>query len=171
MVEIIVLVLILVLDQASKIICASWLTTLPLHSYTLIDGVLSLTYVQNSGASFGMMQGARVFFLITTGIACILIIAFLLKEHVNMHTLMRISVSLILSGAIGNFIDRAALGYVRDMIHVRFVDFPVFNIADSAVCAGAFLLLLDVFFFKKGRKYLERFDKKKKTAQDQEKPE
>ena len=70
-----------------------------------------------------------------------------------MHFLMQFSICLLLSGAIGNLIDRVALGYVRDMIYVAAINFPVFNVADMAVCVGCGLLMLDILFFK-GKNYL-----------------
>lgn len=148
MLEIIVALFFIGLDQASKSICASWLPTLPQSTYPLIDGVFSLTYVENRGAAFGMLQNARWLFLIITIAMCAVMIFFLVKEHHRLHTLMRFALALVIAGAVGNFIDRAALGYVRDMLYFALIDFPVFNVADSAVCVGAGLLLLDLLFFK-----------------------
>ena len=103
-----------------------------------------------------------------------------------MHTLLRITLSLILAGAVGNLIDRALIGYVRDMLDFRLVQFAIFNVADSAVTVGATLLAIDVLFGK-SRKLLDDLEKemeskrKKKTAvqkqeaeptaQDQTQPE
>ncbi|MBQ9833206.1 MAG: signal peptidase II [Clostridia bacterium] len=160
MIEIIIAAIVLLLDQASKIICEAWLTTLPMNTYSVIKGVFSLTYVQNTGASFGMLAGQSVFFIIITSIACALMVWFLIKEHKNLHKMMRISVALMLSGAVGNLIDRVLLGYVRDMIEPTFINFAVFNIADCAVCIGVALLALDVLFLKKGREYADDLEKR-----------
>lgn len=81
-----------------------------------------------------------------------------------MHFLMRFSICLLLSGAVGNLIDRVALGYVRDMIYVAAINFPVFNVADMAVCIGCGLMILDVLFFK-GKKYIA--DDKKPDAEEE----
>ena len=151
------------LDQLSKL----WVldALLPIGTYRLWDGILHFTYVENRGAAFGMMQGGKWFFLIITAIAVIGMVWFLFKERRTMHFLMQFSICLLLSGAIGNLIDRVALGYVRDMIYVAAINFPVFNVADMAVCVGCGLLMLDILFFK-GKKYLAE-DKKPGAGEEQ----
>ena len=83
----------------------------------------------------------------------------------RLHFMMTFSLALLLSGAIGNLIDRVALGYVRDMIYVALIDFAVFNVADMAVTVGCCLLVLDLLFFK-GKKYMEMMDKKPQTGEN-----
>ena len=134
----------------------------------LINGVFHLTYVENRGAAFGMLQNAQVFFIIATVIACGAMLYFMIKEYKRMHTAMRISLALIFAGALGNFIDRVALGYVRDMLYFKLIDFPVFNVADSAICIGAAILIIDVLFFK-GKTFIDSLDKKKNTDGSEEK--
>ena len=90
---------------------------------------------------------------------------FLIKERKRLHFMMTFSLALLLSGAIGNLIDRVALGYVRDMIYVALIDFAVFNVADMAVTVGCCLLVLDLLFFK-GKKYMEMMDKKPQTGEN-----
>lgn len=144
-------IILLVLDQLTKAEAAAYL---PVNGdIRLWEGVLHLTYVENRGAAFGMMQGGKWFFLVITGVAIIGMVWFLIKERKNMHFLMQFSICLLMSGAIGNLIDRVMLGYVRDMIYVAAINFPVFNVADMAVCVGCGLLILDVLFFK-GKKYI-----------------
>jgi len=145
---------IVALDQITKILSVEFLTGLEGYSYPVWEGVLHLAYVENRGAAFGMMQGGRWFFLLITFAACILIIWYLFRERRRMHALMKLSLSLVLGGAVGNLIDRVLLGYVRDMIYVRLIDFPVFNVADMAVCIGCGLLILDILFFK-GKTYFD----------------
>lgn len=154
MLEIIVLIAVLLLDQISKAICANWLTTLPEYTYVLIPDVFNLSYVENRGAAFGMLQNARVFFLIMTAIVSLFIIFYLIREHKKLHFLIRFSLSLILAGALGNFIDRLILGYVRDMFSAVIINFAVFNVADSAITVGTVLLFMDLMFFK-GRYLLD----------------
>ncbi|MDO5112629.1 MAG: signal peptidase II [Clostridia bacterium] len=162
MLEIVVILVILMLDQGSKIIAADWLTTLPDNTYPLIQDIFHLSYVENRGAAFGMLQNGRVYFLIVTVIVCVAIAVFLFKERGKLHFLLRFSLALIVGGALGNFIDRAYLGYVRDMFYAVCINFAVFNVADSAICVGSALLFLDLMFFK--GKYL--FEDKPKAAQD-----
>lgn len=151
--------LLILVDQLTKIASVRWLPGLPEATYKLWDGVLHLTYVENRGAAFGMLQGARWFFLTVTAIACVFIVWFLIRERRRMHTLMKFSLALILAGAVGNLIDRAVLGYVRDMIYVALIDFAVFNVADMGVCIGCGLLILDILFFK-GKTYFDMLEGK-----------
>jgi len=151
---------IVALDQFTKIRCAEWLPSLTDGAYKLWDGVLHLQYVQNRGAAFGMFQGGRWIFLGITAVACVAIVWLLIRERKSMHLMMKLSLSLILAGALGNLIDRAVLGFVRDMIYVAAINFPVFNVADMAVCIGCGLLVLDIFFFK-GREYLKEPEKQR----------
>ena len=152
-----------VLDQLSK-----WwvMTAIPEHRpVVVIPGFFDLINIRNRGAAFGMMQGGKWFFLAITGIACAAMLYFLIKERKRLHFMMTFSIALLLSGAIGNLIDRVALGYVRDMIYVALIDFAVFNVADMAVTVGCCLLVLDLLFFK-GRKYMEMMDKKPQTGEN-----
>ena len=150
---------VLVLDQITKVRAAA---NLRVNGDILLwEDVLHLTYVENRGAAFGMMQGGKWFFLIITAAALIGLVWFLYSERRSMHFLMKFSICLLMSGAVGNLIDRVALGFVRDMIYVAAINFPVFNVADMAVCIGCGLLMVDILFFK-GKKYLA--DEKKPEA-------
>ncbi len=153
MLEIIIFVLVVALDQITKAVFTSWLSTLPNKTFPLIEGVFSFSYVENRGAAFGMLQNMRVLFLIATLLVCGGMVYILIRERGKMHLLMRVSLALILAGAVGNFIDRALLGYVRDMFYFELINFAVFNVADAAISVGATALILDILFFK-GRKYL-----------------
>ena len=137
----------------------------PVETLPVVREVFHLTYCENRGAAFGMMQGGKWFFLAITGIACAAMLYFLIKERKRLHFMMTFSLALLLSGAIGNLIDRVALGYVRDMIYVALIDFAVFNVADMAVTVGCCLLVLDLLFFK-GKKYMEMMDKKPQTGEN-----
>ena len=159
-------VICIVLDQLTKYLAVRFLSGIP--TYPLIENVIHFTYVENRGAAFGMLQNAQVFFIIATVIACGAMLYFMIKEYKRMHTAMRISLALIFAGALGNFIDRVALGYVRDMLYFKLIDFPVFNVADSAICIGAAILIIDVLFFK-GKTFIDSLDKKKNTDGSEEK--
>ncbi len=156
-------IIVLVIDQITKVKAA---TDLALNGDIKVwEGVLHFTYVENRGAAFGMMQGGKWFFLIVTVAAVAGMVWFLIKERKTMHFLMKFSMCLLLSGAVGNLIDRVALGFVRDMIYVAAINFPVFNVADMAVCVGCGLLILDILFFK-GKAYLAD-DKKPEAGEEQ----
>ena len=116
----------------------------------LLPGILELTYVQNRGAAFGILQNARIFFLLITA-AALLVIGYCLfrapdgKKYIP----MRVCLYLIAAGAVGNLIDRLFLSYVRDFIYFSLIDFPVFNVADIFItCATFMLLLLSLFYYR-----------------------
>lgn len=142
MLWIILLVLIIFADQLSK-----WLVVALLQgkeSVYVIPGVLRFTYVENDGAAFGMLDDHRWVFLLLSTVMIIALIYYIVKYKPKSKWVMT-SLILIVGGGIGNMIDRVLLGYVIDFID--FCAFPnlwrwVFNIADSAVCVGTFMLSL-----------------------------
>lgn len=146
---IIMALLIIAADQMSKIGIASRFQ--PGEQKLIIDKVLSFTYVQNRGAAFGILQGARVFFLVLTAVMFIAAAIYIIKVRPKSR-LEKTAIAFIAGGALGNMIDRAVLGYVRDFIATEFIDFPVFNIADCFVCIGAFLYIIYVFMEEKSQK-------------------
>lgn len=131
---ILVILAILSLDQLTKFLIAKILY--PGQSLPIIKGVFHLTLVHNRGAAFGILKNQVPFFIISSLFAIILI--FLNLKENNKEKLYNISLSLILTGAIGNLIDRIFLGYVVDFLDFRI--WPVFNIADSAITIGAIML-------------------------------
>lgn len=131
----------IVLDQLSKLLAVKLLA--PISSVPLLKGVLHLTYVENKGAAFGMLADHRWVFMSISTVA-IIAIALYLYSGKNTSKLYTSALMLIVSGGIGNMIDRIALGYVVDFIDFALIDFAVFNIADSLVCIGAGLLILSL---------------------------
>ena len=129
----------IVLDHLSKLLAVKLLA--PIGSVPLWEGVLHLTYVENRGAAFGMLAEHRWVFMSISTIAIIAIAIYLYSGR-NTSKLYTSALMLIVSGGIGNMIDRIALGYVVDFIDFALIDFAVFNIADSLVCIGAGLLVL-----------------------------
>jgi signal peptidase II len=138
----------ILLDQATK----SWAVerlqgNAPIP---IIPDILELTYVENRGAAFGMMQGRQWFFLILTLIVSAGIIYILMRIPVNRRMLPAIvCLVAVLSGAIGNLIDRSLQGYVVDFIYFKPIDFPVFNIADIFVTCGMLILMILLLFYYK----------------------
>ncbi|MBQ7038305.1 MAG: signal peptidase II [Clostridia bacterium] len=138
------------LDQLTK-----WLAVLSLknaETITIIPKVLGLTYVENTGAAFGILQGQRWLFLILTGAVMAAILWLLLFGSFRKHLIFNISATLIVAGGIGNFIDRSIHGYVVDFIEVLFFEFPVFNVADCYVVIGSVLLLVFFLFIYDDKK-------------------
>lgn len=132
------------LDQLTKYLTVLHLK--PIDTLPIIEDVLHLTYVENTGAAFGMMKDARWVFMVTSTVAIIGILGYMIHrtyiKKEKMPWMEALSLSLIVGGGIGNMIDRTMLGYVVDMIDCRFINFAVFNVADSFVCIGAGLMIL-----------------------------
>ena len=135
---IIVMVLTIAVDQATKLLTLQYLTDAPMR---LIPEVLHLTYVENKGAAFGMLADQRWVFIVISTVAIVALVAYLFIKKPT-DKLLCISLALIAGGGIGNMIDRIFRGFVVDMIDVTLINFYVFNVADSAVCIGCGLLIL-----------------------------
>lgn len=132
----IILAVILIVDQVTKFWAVNYLKGV--GDIPVIQNLFHLTYVENRGAAFGMFQNQRLFFIITTSLVVGGIAIYMLKNR-NMHPLLKFSLSLVLGGAIGNFIDRMRFGYVVDFFHIV-NRWPVFNVADCAIVVGAILI-------------------------------
>ncbi len=144
-----IIAVLIILDQVTKYFAVNYLKGN--ESKVLIDKFLELTYVENRGAAFGILQGRSIFFIIITITVCSFIVYYMLKNYHTTSTLMKLSLSFVVAGAIGNLIDRIIREYVVDFIFVRFwgyYDFPVFNVADICVVVGAVLIMLIVIFDK-----------------------
>ena len=135
--------LLIFIDQFSKHLAIVYLKDKP--AIKLIDGVLELQYLENRGSAFGMLQNQK-FFILFVGIVCMAVVLFFLFKLPNQKKfrIVHVLIALIVSGGIGNMIDRLALGYVVDFIDFALIDFAVFNIADSFVCVGAGILILSL---------------------------
>lgn len=139
-----VIIVTVFLDQLTKYLTVLHLK--PIDTLPIIEDVFHLTYVENTGAAFGMMKDARWVFMITSTAAIIGILGYMIHRYYvkkeKLHWAEALSLSLIVGGGIGNMIDRTMLGYVVDMIDCRFINFAVFNVADSFVCIGAGVMIL-----------------------------
>lgn len=139
MIYIILILCIIVLDQTAKYLASVYLKPTPSQTAPLIKGVFHLTYAENRGAAFSILQNKRTLFIVVTVMFIIFAVYYLLR-HRNENVLVKISLSMILSGAIGNLIDRVRFGYVVDFMDFRLINFPIFNIADCGVVIGSILL-------------------------------
>lgn len=128
----------ILVDQLTKFLAVSYLKPIP--TKPILEGVLHLTYLENRGAAFGMLADHRWVFILLSTVA-LLALGFFLFGGLAENRFYSVSVALILSGGIGNMIDRLVLGYVVDFIDFRLINFAVFNGADSFVCVGAALLI------------------------------
>lgn len=114
----------------------------------LWNGVFHLTYVENRGAAFGILQNQKWFFIVLTAIVLAVVIYVALRQKFK-HPILCTALSLLAGGAVGNLIDRVVYGYVVDFLDFCLIDFPVFNIADIFIVIGAILLAIYFIFFDK----------------------
>ena len=143
------------IDQTTK----AWAANSLRHGgdRTLISGFLNFTYAENPGVAFSMLdqQGAagRWGLSVVACIAAILVLYFFWRTPRTDDRILG-SLALLLAGIAGNVVDRLRLGYVIDFVDVQFGSwhYPVFNVADAAICIGAGLLMIDLFLSKKKEK-------------------
>lgn len=109
----------------------------------LVEGIFHLTYIHNYGAAFSLLEDQRIFLILLPSLITIGILFYLGRYRRKTHWLMQLSLSLIAAGGMGNLIDRISRGYVVDFLDFRV--FPIFNVADIAVCCGCGLLVLYLF--------------------------
>ena len=148
MLELITIIVILALDQVSKHLVALHLSPVG-SSVLIIDGLLRLTNVHNTGAAWGMLEGYRWLFIPMTLIVAAALVFLMIRFRSKLTVFSRITLALLFAGAIGNFIDRLWLSYVRDFLDISpLFSFPVFNVADSALSIGCVFLLIDALFLK-----------------------
>ncbi len=143
--------ILILMDQISKYIIVKTMNIG--ESISVIGEVLQITSHRNYGAAWGMLQNQMIFFYIITIIVLIALIYFYYKEAAD-NLLMQCGLMLIFAGAIGNFIDRLFRGNVVDFIDTKIInyDFPIFNVADSCLTIGVFILLYELLFNQKEEK-------------------
>ena len=133
--------IILVADIITKILAEAHLMSVP--TIPIIKDFFHLTYVENRGMAFGMFDGGRIFFVAVTVIVLIALCIFILKtDNAKRSVWLRAGSACVVGGAVGNLIERIGKGYVVDFLDFRVIDFPVFNVADIAVCVGAAMLVI-----------------------------
>ncbi|MDO4711544.1 MAG: signal peptidase II [Peptostreptococcaceae bacterium] len=141
-------ILLLALDQGTKYWTRVYLR--PRGSISLIGDFFHLTYVENRGAAFGILQGQAILFVIITIVAILLLYYYYIRQqNKNGKYLKFLSFILLMiaAGACGNLIDRVFLGFVTDMIDVRGIWTFVFNVADIYVVCGTILLCFYILKF------------------------
>lgn len=159
--SLLIIPLIVIIDQITKFIVKTKL--MPIGNIDLIQGVFSLSYVENRGAAFGLFRDNKFLLIGATTIVTFFIIYYIVKTK-KLNKFYKFSLLLIASGAIGNLIDRVVLGYVVDFFHFYLTDifdFPVFNVADISVVVGTALLIICLIFVKENE-----IDKNEKLPMD-----
>ena len=120
--------------------------------YPIVPEFFEITYIRNKGAAFGFLAGAhdqfRIPFFYVVPILVLAVIVWLFVKLPKDHVRMAIALSLVISGALGNLMDRFLHGYVVDFLSFHWKTvyyYPAFNVADSAICVGLGIILLDIF--------------------------
>lgn len=129
----------IVLDQLVKAYIVQNIALGEIKSW--IPNLVSLTYLQNRGAAFSILQDQQLLFAVITLVVVVGAIWYLHK-HLEDSFWMVLGLTLIIAGGLGNFIDRISQGFVVDMFHLDFVNFAIFNVADSYLTVGVIILLL-----------------------------
>lgn len=140
-------------DQAIK----QWAldTLAQVDTIPLIQDVLHLTYVENYGAAFSILQNKKWFLIGVTSLIAIGAIVLLLSKKLKSNLAIW-SVALIIAGGVGNLIDRIGRGFVVDYIDFRLINFAVFNFADCCVVVGTILLAIYILYFEGKDKHLAK---------------
>ena len=134
-------------DQITKYLTVA---NIPLGgNVPVLEGVVSLTYAQNDGAAFSILEGQQWLFALIFVLFAVAIVWEFSQKKLPFTTFERFLIVAVFAGGLGNMIDRLRLGYVVDMIATDFMDFPVFNVADIFISCGCVLLLVHLIFFNR----------------------
>lgn len=144
MLYILIIIGLIAIDQISKYLAVNYLPNI--GSIPIIKNIFHLTYVENRGAAFGMFQNNQIIFIVVAIAACVFGLYYLYKKDLNI--LGKSAIILIISGALGNLIDRIRLGFVVDYFDFRVIWDYVFNVADVFVVVGTILLCVYIIFFE-----------------------
>ncbi|WCG36748.1 signal peptidase II [Companilactobacillus farciminis] len=125
-------------DQALK----SYVTTniAPMSVHDFIPGLLSITHITNTGAAWSMLEGKMMFFYLVTIVAVVVLVYLFVKADKKDY-LYRFSLIFLLAGTVGNAIDRFTRHFVVDMFNLDFINFPIFNLADTYITIGVILII------------------------------
>lgn len=142
----VVFFMLIALDQGTKALAVQCLKNQ--EPYVVWDGVFEFHYFENTGAAWGMLKNQQIFFYVLTVIFCALVLyeIYRLKDNPR-YTAFIYTLSVMLAGAMGNFIDRISQKYVVDFIYVKLIDFPIFNLADCYITVSVIAMMLLVLFY------------------------
>ncbi|HIW11807.1 MAG TPA: signal peptidase II [Candidatus Salinicoccus stercoripullorum] len=123
------------------------------ESIPILGKYFAITSHRNSGAAWGMLQGQMIFFYIITVVVLAILVYVYIREAKG-NLLLQSAIVMLIAGSLGNFIDRILFQEVVDFVDVLliFYDFPIFNVADSALTVGVVLMIVEFFFMGKGEK-------------------
>lgn len=118
------------------------------RGFAFSSKVIALTYVQNTGAAFNILNNSREFLIILSAAALVLIFAYIIKHAKSISMKSIFFTSLLAAGIAGNLHERIVFGFVRDFFELKFVDFPVFNISDIFINIGVIALIILILLRK-----------------------
>ncbi|SDB09296.1 signal peptidase II [Eubacterium oxidoreducens] len=158
------IIILLVLDQVTKYAAVTHLKNQ--DAYVIIKNVFELNYLENHGAAFGILQEKQFFFYLITIVIVAVVVMIYRKIPSNKRFFLLNSICvLIVAGALGNFIDRIRQQYVVDFFYFKVINFPVFNVADIYVTAGAIALIVSLLFIYKDKDFNLIFKKRKQNGE------
>lgn len=158
------LIVLIGLDQLTKY--AAVLKLKGQASFVLWEGVFELSYLENRGAAFGVLQGKKIFFLMITVVFLAALVWFFHRLPLTKRYLpLRLISVLIGAGAIGNMIDRIWHNYVIDFFYFSLIDFPIFNVADIYVTVSCVLIIFYIIFFYKEEDWEQIFPSRKSKVE------
>lgn len=141
----IILIVALAADQGSKWLAQTRLSQV--DTVPLVNGVFHLTYTRNTGAAFSILKNQQMLLIVITSIAMLALFLWLLRlVPQDGNASLKLALVLVLAGGVGNLIDRIRLNYVVDMFDFTLINFPIFNVADCLINAGAIFLAWLVLF-------------------------
>lgn len=149
MIVVIISCVVFIVDLLTKYVIQNHIA---LQNVEIIKGFFSLTYAENTGMAWSLLSGKQAFLSVVSAIAIGVMIYYVVAKNVDKFT--KIALALMIGGAAGNLFDRLFLGYVRDFLDfiIFRYDFPIFNVADSALTIGVILLIIASFIEDKGEK-------------------
>ncbi len=149
MIVVIISCVVFIVDLLTKYVIQNHIA---LQNVEIIKGFFSLTYAENTGMAWSLLSGKQAFLSVVSAIAIGVMIYYVVAKNVDKFT--KIALALMIGGAAGNLFDRLFLGYVRDFLDfiIFGYDFPIFNVADSALTIGVILLIIASFIEDKGEK-------------------
>lgn len=149
MIVVIISCVVFIVDLLTKYVIQNHIA---LQNVEIIKGIFSLTYAENTGMAWSLLSGKQAFLSVVSAIAIGVMIYYVVAKNVDKFT--KIALALMIGGAAGNLFDRLFLGYVRDFLDfiIFGYDFPIFNVADSALTIGVILLIIASFIEDKGEK-------------------
>lgn len=143
------IILLFILDQWIK---HTVVATIALGgTHTVVSGLLSLTYIRNDGAAWSMLAGQQWLFIIISLAALVVMIWFFIHYRHNWQ--YELGIAFMIAGTLGNFYDRLVNGFVVDMFQLDFINFPIFNFADSCLTIGVIWIMIVLFLEDQGEKH------------------